>query len=283
MGTPAAGPDEIGPRLLQELEGAATAALTIIFRESVASGVVPDDWRRANVTPIFKKGTKMDPGNYRPVSLTSVCCKILEGLLKTTIMKHLEVNNLVNSSQHGFMAGRSCCTNLLEFLEEVTRAVDEGVPVDVIYLDFAKAFDKVPKERLLEKLRAHGVSGHLLRWIRNWLTGRQQRVVLNGKKSGWEQVLSGVPQGSVLGPLLFMIFINDLDVAARKAKFLKKFADDTKLGGRVSTEEERAALQEALNELCVWAATWGMEFNVKKCKVLHIGKTRIHHERAAAR
>jgi len=273
----AAGPDEIGPRLLQELEGAAAAALTIIFRESVASGVVPDDWRRANVTPIFKKGTKMDPGNYRPVSLTSVCCKILEGLLKTTIMKHLEANNLVNSSQHGFMAGRSCCTNLLEFLEEVTRAVDEGVPVDVIYLDFAKAFDKVPKERLLEKLRAHGVSGHLLRWIRNWLTGRQQRVVLNGKKSGWEQVLSGVPQGSVLGPLLFMIFINDLDVAARKAEFLKKFADDTKLGGRVSTEEERAALQEALNELCVWAATWGMEFNVKKCKVLHIGHNNTRH------
>jgi hypothetical protein len=273
----AAGPDEIGPRLLQELEGAAATALTMIFRESVESGVVPEDWRRANVTPIFKKGTKMDPGNYRPVSLTSVCCKLLEGLMKTAIMRHLEVNNLVNPSQHGFMAGRSCCTNLLEFMEEVTRAVDEGVPVDVIYLDFAKAFDKVPKERLLEKLRAHGVRGHLLRWIRNWLTGRQQRVVLNGKKSGWEQVLSGVPQGSVLGPLLFLIFINDLDIAARKAEILKKFADDTKLGGRVSTEEERAALQEALDELCVWAATWGMDFNVKKCKVLHIGHNNIRH------
>jgi len=153
----AAGPDEIGPRLLQELEDAAAAALTIIFRESVESGVVPEDWRRANVTPIFKKGSKADPGNYRPVSLTSVCCKLLEGILKSAIMEHLLANNLVNPSQHGFMAGRSCCTNLLEFMEEVTRLVDEGVPVDVIYLDFAKAFDKVPKERLLEKLRAHGV------------------------------------------------------------------------------------------------------------------------------
>ena len=155
----AAGPDEIGPRVLQELEDAAAAALTIIFRESVASGVVPDDWRRANVTPIFKKGSKTDPGNYRPVSLTSVCCKLLEGLLKTKIMNHLLQNNLVNASQHGFMPGRSCCTNLLEFMEEVTRLVDEGTPVDVIYLDFAKAFNKVPTERLLEKLRSDwGVS-----------------------------------------------------------------------------------------------------------------------------
>ena len=273
----AAGPDEIGPRLLQELEGAAAAALTVIFRASVESGVVPDDWRWVNVTPIFKKGSKMDPGNYRPVSLTSVCCKLLEGLLKTAITKHLLENNLVNPSQHGFMAGRSCCTNLLEFMEEVTRAVDEGALVDVIYLDFAKAFDKVPKERLLEKLRAHGIGGQILRWIRNWLTDRQQRVVLNGKKSGWEMVLSGVPQGSVLGPLLFMIFINDLNDAALKAEFLKKFADDTKLGGKVSTVEERAALQEALNGLCSWAATWGMDFNVKKCKVLHVGHNNPRH------
>jgi len=273
----AAGPDEIGPRLLQELEDAAAAALTIIFRESVESGVVPEDWRRANVTPIFKKGSKAEPGNYRPVSLTSVCCKLLEGLLKSAIMKHLLENNLVNPSQHGFMAGRSCCTNLLEFMEEVTRLVDEGVPVDVIYLDFAKAFDKVPKERLLEKLRAHGVRGQILRWIRNWLTDRQQRVVLNGKKSGWERVLSGVPQGSVLGPLLFMIFINDLDAAARKAAILKKFADDTKLGGRAGTTEERKRLQEALDELDQWARRWGMEFNVKKCKVLHIGHNNSGH------
>ena len=267
----AAGPDEMGPRLLQELEDAAATALTLIFRRSLESGVVPEDWRRANVTPIFKKGAKTDPGNYRPVSLTSVCCKMLESLLKSAIVTHLEANNLINPSQHGFMAGRSCCTNLIEFMEEVTRGVDEGAPVDVIYLDFAKAFDKVPKERLLEKMKAHGVRGRVLRWIRNWLTDRRQRVVLNGKKSGWQPVLSGVPQGSVLGPLLFLVFINDLDDAAKKVEMFKKFADDTKLGGRVASAAQRATLQEALDRLCDWSKRWGMMFNVKKCKVLHAG------------
>jgi len=122
----AAGPDEMGPRLLQELEDAAAKALTIIFRRSLESGVVPEDWRRANVTPIYKKGAKTDPGNYRPVSLTSVCCKMLETLLKTAIVAHLETNGLISPSQHGFMSGRSCCTNLIEFMEAVTRGWMKG-------------------------------------------------------------------------------------------------------------------------------------------------------------
>ncbi len=117
--------------------------------------------------------------------------------------------------------------------------MDEGKPVDVIFLDFAKAFDKVPKERLLQKLRAHGVQGNILRWIRNWLTGRRQRVVLNRKCSDWTDVLSGVPQGSVLGPILFLIFINNLDAATSVIQVMKKFADDTELGHTVSSDVER--------------------------------------------
>jgi hypothetical protein len=267
----AAGPDEIGPRILKELEAVLTTPLVEIFRKSISTGEVPDEWKKANVTPIFKKGTKKDPGNYRPVSLTSVCCKMLESILRDALMDHLTCNNLLKASQHGFMPGKSCTTNLLEFFEKTTQAIDAGLPFDVIFLDFAKAFDKVPRERLLEKLRAHGVQGRALNWIRNWLTGRKQRVVLNGKFSAWAEVLSGVPQGSVLGPILFLIFINDLDVAAVMIDILRKFADDTKLGQTVSTPEERELLQQALDKLCEWSEKWGMEFNVKKCKVMHLG------------
>jgi hypothetical protein len=271
----AAGPDEIGPRLLQELEDGIVPGLTMIFRCSLETGDVPEDWKMANVTPIFKKGTKTDPGNYRPVSLTSVCCKVLETAIRDDLMRHLEQNRLVNPSQHGFMPGRSCCSNLLEFLERATAAVDEGLPYDVVFLDFAKAFDKVPKERLLEKLKAHGVRGEVLQWIRNWLTERKQRVVLNGKASSWARVLSGVPQGSVLGPILFLIFINDLDMEVKRLGIVRKFADDTKLGHGAGTDKERSEMQEALDALVAWAEKWGMQFNVAKCKVMHLGNNNI--------
>ena len=184
-----------------------------------------------------------------PVSLTSVCCKLLEGLIRDGLTKHLEENGLLTNSQHGFLKGRSCMTNLLEAMEYMTKEVDEGRPVDMIYLDFAKAFDKVPRLRLLEKLRAHGVGGQVHRWINHRLTGRQQRVVLNGAESEWAEVKSGVPQGSVLGPILFLIFINDLDTAAGQVGLLKKFADDTKLGHSVETLAKREELQASLDRL----------------------------------
>jgi hypothetical protein len=141
-----------------------------------------------------------------------------------------------------------------------------------VFLDFAKAFDKVPAERLLKKVKAHGISGELLLWIRNWLTGWRQRVVLDGEFSDWIAVLSGVPQGSVLGPLLFLLFINDLDLAASKVTAMSKFADDTKVGQQIVTDVDRVLLQSALDRLCVWASDWGMQFNVAKCKVMHFGR-----------
>ena len=269
----APGPDKISPRLLKDVASIVSMPLAMIFNKSLQEGVVPEDWRHANVTPIFKKGSKANIGNYRPVSLTSVLCKAMESILKDAIMTHLVSNQLLSDSQHGFLQGRSCLTNLLEFLNLLTRLVDEGHSVDVLYLDFSKAFDKVPHARLIDKLNAVGIGGRVLQWIRAWLSDRKQRVVLNGHASEWLPVLSGVPQGSVLGPLLFLVFINDIDGALDlTTSVIFKFADDSKVLRRVESEEDRIALQVEIDHLCKWSEDWQMIFNAEKCKVIHFGK-----------
>ena len=179
---------------------------------------------KANIIPLFKKGSRSKSENYRPVSLTSVVCKLLEILIKDHLVDFLVKNNLINPSQHGFLKARSY---ILCFLEDVTKWVDEGSPVDIIYLDFKKAFDKVPHQRLLLKLKVHGIGNGMINWIEKWLIDRRQRVVVDGEVSNWKSVLSGVPQGSVLGPILFLIYINDFDDDIT-SKVLK-FADDTKV------------------------------------------------------
>ena len=161
-------------------------------------------------------------------------------------------------------------TNLLEFFEVVTRELDEGKDVDIVYLDFSKAFDKVPHVRLVRKIEANGISGNISNWIKNWLSNRYQRVSVDGELSGWVSVGSGVPQGSVLGPLLFLIYINDLDDGIMS--LLRKFADDTKLGKSISGTEDVMCLQNDLDILKIWSVLWQMEYNVGKCGVLHLGK-----------
>ena len=189
----APGPDSVFPRVVVNLKDYLAVPLTIIFNKSLKEGVVPEDWRLANVTPIFKKGSKADAANYRPVSLTSVICRVLESLIRDVIVDHLVRHKLLYNTQHGFVPRRSCLTNLLEYLEEMTRLVDEGHNVDVIYLDFAKAFDKVAHARLMAKCRALGIVGDIANWIETWLGDRKQRVVLNGSESSWLEVTSGVP------------------------------------------------------------------------------------------
>ena len=269
----APGPDKLSAKLLKALSEVLSVPVGMIFMKSISEGKAPRDWKCANVTPVFKKGSKSAPGNYRPISLTSILCKVFESFMKELLLDHLISNNLLKLSQHGFLPGRSTVTNLIEYLEALIQHLDHGRAVDVIYLDFAKAFDKVPHKRLLVKLSALGVSGMFLAWIEDWLTDRVQRVVLNGQYSDWSKVLSGVPQGSVLGPILFLVFINDMDcVLDATSTILFKFADDSKLLKTIEGEIDRVKLQDELNALHKWCIDWGMLLNLDKCKVLHCGR-----------
>ena len=271
------GPDGMSSKFLVDYAEYLSYPLTKIFNTSMATGQVPQGWREANVTPIYKnKGSKSSAENYRPISLTSIPCKIMEGIIRDRLVNYLAVHKLIKNTQHGFVSNRSVTTNLLEFLEKMTKIQDEGDPLDIIYLDFAKAFDKVPHIRLINKMRSMGISGNILAWIEAWLRNRRQRTVLNGACSDWSDVFSGVPQGSVLGPLLFIIFINDIDACAENISAILKFADDTKVGNRVATHEEHQSLQRCLNNLVSWAEKWCMSFNLEKCKVLHVGRNNLH-------
>ncbi len=268
----APGPDGICPLFLKETDKIIAKSLKIIFESTLKEKKCPSKWKEANVVAIYKKGPKGNPENYRPVSLTSIVCKIFESIVKDALNSHLERNKLISDSQHGFMKGWSCTTNLVEFFDKVTESVDRGEAVDIFYLDFAKAFDKVPRERLLEKLRAKGVDGEVLAWLRDWLTDRKQRVVCEGNFSESIQVESGVPQGTVLGPPLFNVFIDDIDEVAKIIELLLKFSDDTKGMKIIRGEEDRKILQETLDGLVEWAEKWGMKFNLAKCKIMHVGR-----------
>lgn len=261
------GPDGINPRLLKECNSSLSKPLAIIFQKSVDTGVVPIDFKCANITPIFKKGNRNSPGNYRPVSITSVPCKILESVVRDEMLDHLERNKLLSDDQHGFTKNKSCLTNLLETLEEITSCLDNGEGVDVVFLDYRKAFDSVPHKRLIHKISRYGFGETFTRWITDFLSDRNQTVSIRGKFSQPAEVLSGVPQGSVLGPLLFLLYVNEIpEVIQGTAKL---FADDTKVFDKASRKD---VLQKDLDTLYKWSSKWLLKFNESKCKVMHVGR-----------
>ena len=272
----AAGTDELSSRLLVELKEDICYPVMKIISESLRSGIVPDDWKSANVSPIFKKGNRQRVENYRPVSLTSLIGKACETVIRDAILDHLDRHQLIVDSQHGFRRGGSCLSNLLQFLDAVTGSLDKNNCIDVVYLDFAKAFDKVPHVRLLDKVNKHGIGGKVGLWIKEWLHDRKQRVCISGRCSSWMSVTSGVPQGSVLGPLLFLIFINDLESGLLSS--LLKFADDTKVFCQVNGEHDQKQLQADLNCLTEWSEKWQMPFNTSKCRVMHLGRANSKYE-----
>ena len=235
--------------------------------------MLPLDWVSANVTPIFKKGDKQLPSNYRPISLTCIICKILEKFIHRKLYALLESNNVLSNSQYGFRTNRSTTTLLLTTIHDWAEALNNRLSTHCVLIDFAKAFDSVPHGRLLLKLQALGVHGSLLQWFRSFLTTRRQRVVVNGHFSDWSAVSSGVPQGSILGPLLFIIYVNDISSVVRSN--IQMFADDLTLYRVVSSFEDCKQLQKDLDSVLNWCDRWQMNLQPQKCELLCISNKRL--------
>ena len=259
----ATGPDGIGTRILQAAADDLAPALSLIFQRSLDTGVLPESWLQANISPIYKKGDRTQAENYRPISLTSVCCKVLEHIIHSNIMHHFDTHSVLTDKQHGFRPKHSTESQLILTVQDLAYSLNNKKQVDLIIMDFSKAFDVVPHNRLLQKLKRYGINNKTHTWISNFLRHRVQRVVVGGEHSTWAEVDSGVPQGTVLGPLLFLTYINDLPNNINSS--VRLFADDCVLYREIQNEFDHISLQDDLNTLVNWQNKWQMSFNVKKC------------------
>ena len=268
--TAAAGPDGFPAILLKKGKSILATPLTILWRQSLLEGVVPDKLKRSLITPIHKGGNKSEPANYRPISLTSHLIKLFEKVLRKHIVKHMNDNNLFNESQHGFRSGRSCLSQLLEHYDTVLSILEDGANADVVYLDFAKAFDKVDHRIVLNKIQKLGIHGKVYQWIESFLSNRYQSVTVNGTISEPQKVISGVPQGSVLGPIIFLILIGDIDDDILES-IVKSFADDTRVTKGIRSIEDAIQLQKDLEKVYQWTKRNNMLLNDVKFELLRHG------------
>ena len=267
----ASGPDCIPGRILQNLARELAPVLHFIFEQSLNTGDLPAEWTLANVAPIFKKGSKLQAVNYRPVSLTCISCKLFEHIVCKHILGHLEDHEILTDLQHGFRSGRSCESQLITTFHDIASAYNKkGSQIDIAVLDFSKAFDTVPHEGLLSKLKHYGIDDKIWLWISNFLKQRKQRVVVDGIQSDLVTVDSGVPQGTVLGPILFLLHINDLpSVISSKVRL---FADDCLVYREIKNRQDQIALQKDINLLENWGSKWGMRFNAANCNIMRMSR-----------
>ena len=269
----ATGPDGVSPRLLREGKHILTPILTNFFNLSLKKNIFPHSWKIANVTPIFKKGNKHLCSNYRPISLLSILSKVFEKAVFNHLFSFLE--NKISPFQFGFLPGKSTVIQLLDIYFDIIKALDDGKEIFFVFFDISKAFDRVWHRGLLAKLEHYGIQGNILRWVANYLSDRQQRVVLNGHKSRLRDIYAGVPQGSVLGPLLFLIYINDLPIDI--INNVRLFADDTCLyviSDRLDNFITLSTLQVDLKTIEIWARKWLVDFNASKTVSLLISRRR---------
>ena len=266
----APGPDCLPNIVLKNCADHIAPILSLIYQRSLDSGELPSDWLSANISAAFKKGNRHLPENYRPISLTSIPCKILEHIICSHLHKHFDNHKILTNLNHGFRSGFSCETQLLTTADDLLQSFDRNRQVDVAILDFSKAFDTVPHQKLLHKLSTYGIRDSTLSWLTCFLTKRSMRVVLEGSASESTSVDSGVPQGTVLGPLLFLSHFNDLPNSVSSK--VRLFADDCLLYREINSIQDHISLQNDLKQLKFWALTWGMRFNASKCYILSINR-----------
>ena len=266
----APGPDGIPAKMIKAANSTFASMLNNIMQSSLESGDIPGILKLAFVTPIHKGDSRSDPANFRPVSLTSHLIKTLERVIRKELVSYLERNQLMDVNQHGSRAGKSTLSQLLEHQDEILAALENGENFDSVYLDFSKAFDKCDHGILLHKIKSLKIKGRLGRWLQNFLTERQQVILVNKVKSKYSSLVSGIPQGSVLGPILFLIYISDIgqDLIANTLTYV----DDTKVKQKVTSESDVEDLQKELIKLDNWAKVNNMEFNKGKFLVLRYGE-----------
>ena len=268
----ASGPDGLPAILLKNGKDILTFPIYILWRDSLDTGNIPELLKLANIVPIHKGGSKAFAKNYRPISLTSHLIKIFERVIRKHIVKYLETNNLLNQGQHGFRTGRSCLTQLKDHYDRVLHQCETGANVDVIYLDFAKAFNKVDHNIPLSKIKNMAIGGRVGIWLYAFLKNRYHVIVTNKSMLEKSNVISGVPQGTVLGPALFLIIISDIDTDIRTI-VVSSFADDTRVSKKIGSPDDTEVLQQDLNKIYVWTFQYcEVSQSKRKHNLLHLNE-----------